>query len=71
MNRRRGSTRAPGPARSGRGWPSPSSLLWRVLDTVLDRGAPPGILLRGAVVGGLYALGRHRHRARVAGQRAP
>jgi branched-chain amino acid transport system permease protein len=30
---------------------------WRVLDAVLDRGAPPGILLRGAVVGGLYALG--------------
>ena len=32
-------------------------MLWRVLDGVLDRGAPPGILLRGAVVGGLYALG--------------
>ena len=31
--------------------------LWRVLDVVLDRGAPPGILLRGAVVGGLYAMG--------------
>ena len=30
---------------------------WWVLDAVLDRGAPPGILLRGAVVGGLYALG--------------
>jgi branched-chain amino acid transport system permease protein len=28
-----------------------------VLDAVLDRGAPPGILLRGAVIGGLYALG--------------
>jgi branched-chain amino acid transport system permease protein len=32
-------------------------VLWRVLDAVLDRGAPPGILLRGAVIGGLYALG--------------
>jgi branched-chain amino acid transport system permease protein len=32
-------------------------VLWRVLDTVLDRGAPPGVLLRGAVIGGLYALG--------------
>jgi branched-chain amino acid transport system permease protein len=31
--------------------------LWRVLDAVLDRGAPPGILLRGAVIGALYALG--------------
>ena len=28
-----------------------------MLDSVLDRGAPPGILLRGTVVGGLYALG--------------
>jgi branched-chain amino acid transport system permease protein len=49
-----------------RRWSRPSRLagtgvallaLWRVLDTVLSRGAPPGILLRGAVVGGLYALG--------------
>jgi branched-chain amino acid transport system permease protein len=30
---------------------------WKVLDLALDRGAPPGILLRGAVIGGLYALG--------------
>ncbi|WP_436793712.1 branched-chain amino acid ABC transporter permease [Actinospongicola halichondriae] len=30
---------------------------WAVLDALLDRGAPPGILLRGAVIGSLYALG--------------
>ena len=49
-----------------RGWPRAARFagtavallaLWRVLDAVLSRGAPPGILLRGAVVGGLYALG--------------
>ena len=32
-------------------------LAWGVLDAVLDRGAPPGVLLRGAVIGSLYALG--------------
>lgn len=30
---------------------------WRVLDAVLERGLPPGIVLRGAGVGSLYALG--------------
>lgn len=49
-----------------RSWPRPARTLawavallalWRVLDAVLERGAPPGILLRGSVVGGLYALG--------------
>ena len=49
-----------------RAWPAPARVAaytalalvgWWVLDAVLDRGAPPGILLRGAVVGGLYALG--------------
>ena len=30
---------------------------WRILDALLERGAPPGILLRGAGVGALYALG--------------
>ena len=30
---------------------------WGVLDALLERGAPPGVLLRGAVIGSLYALG--------------
>jgi branched-chain amino acid transport system permease protein len=48
--------RWPRPARA-LGWAAGLLLLWRVLAVVLDRGAPPGIVLRGAVVGGLYALG--------------
>ena len=46
----------PAPARAA-AWALTLLVLWRVLDAVLDRGAPPGILLRGTVVGGLYALG--------------
>jgi branched-chain amino acid transport system permease protein len=55
-----------GTAMHPRSWPRPARavggaatllVLWRVLATALERGAPPGILLRGAVVGGLYALG--------------
>ena len=30
---------------------------WGILDALLERGAPPGVLLRGAVIGSLYALG--------------
>ncbi len=46
----------PAPARAG-AIVAALLVLWRVLDAVMERGAPPGILLRGAVIGSLYALG--------------
>ena len=46
----------PRPARA-LAWTVGALALWAVAAAVLERGAPSGIVLRGAVVGGLYALG--------------